>query len=348
MARARRGVNIRQFAERQGWNWRAVYRDIETLRAAGVPVEHREHGWHGVPEHWVPPGTVDVRAEEMMALGVARQLAPGLRDTAIGRALDSLWGKLAAPGRQPGLALGDDAWFHAAVPAIDYGPHRIVLDAVCASLRTRRTLRVVYRKPGEPGGERIIEPAFLRWDAAAEALYVHAWCRARESLRVFAIHRIAHAELTEEPFALRREAVAEMSNAFRLWARSATERVVLRFSPRIADEVRERRWHATARLTDADDGGVVLEMDVGAPEELERLLLGYGADVVVVAPEPLAERIRDRHAEAAGRDRLGMLRARPAERAGTAAPQPAHGRATPAAGARVVRAGNDRRRRAKP
>jgi hypothetical protein len=66
-------------------------------------------------------------------------------------------------------------------------------------------------------------------------------------------------------------------------------------------------------LTDTDDGGVVLEMDVGAPDELERWLLGYGADVAVEAPAALAERIRERHAEAAGPERLGMLHAsRPA------------------------------------
>jgi hypothetical protein len=43
-----------------------------------------------------------------MALSVARQMAPGLKETAIGRALDSLWSKLSTPGRQPSLALGDE------------------------------------------------------------------------------------------------------------------------------------------------------------------------------------------------------------------------------------------------
>jgi predicted DNA-binding transcriptional regulator YafY len=315
MARAKRGINVRQFAERNGWVWRNVYRDVETLRAAGVPVEQPEHGRFSVPESWLPPVTVEVRPDELMALSAARQLAPGLKDTAFGRGLASLWSKLSAPGHQTQLPLGDETWFHAgAMAPIDYGPHQIVLDAVRESLRTRRALRIRYCKPDAEPSERTIEPAFVRWDAAAEALYVRAWCRTREEMRTFAIHRIAHAELTEEPFALRREAVSEMSSAFRLWARKTTERVVLWFSPQVAGEVRERRWHPTARLTDTDDGGVVLEMDVGAPDELERVLLGYGADVVIEAPAVLAERIRQRHAEAAGPERLGMLRAARPER----------------------------------
>jgi predicted DNA-binding transcriptional regulator YafY len=310
MARATRGVNLRQLAERRGWNWRAAYRDIETLCEAGVPVEHPEHGWYRVPDHWIPPGTVDVKRDELLALFVARQLAPGLKDTLVGRALDSLWAKLSTPGHQPMLALGDDSWLQTRGPgAIDYGPHRVVLDTVRAAIRERRALQIRYRKPDGAESERIIEPAVVRWDPAAEALYVFAWCREREAMRMFAIHRIVDAQLTDEAFAPRREAVVEMSKAFRLWSRSKVERVALRFSPRVAGEVRERRWHASERMTDTADGGVVLEMEVGAPEELERWLLGYGADVEVEAPASLAARIRERHAEAAGPTRLGLLRA---------------------------------------
>jgi predicted DNA-binding transcriptional regulator YafY len=252
-----------------------------------------------------------MRRDELMALSVLRQIAPGLKDTIIGRGLDGLWSKLSTPGHQLSLALGDETWLQVRTPAaIDYGPHRVVLDAVREAVQTRRALRIHYCKPGGEPSERIIEPDLVRWEPAEEALYVYAWCRLRGEPRTFAIHRIVHAELTDEHFAPRREAVVEMSKAFRLWARKSTQRMVLRFSPRVAGELRERRWHATAHLTDTDDGGVVLEMDIGAPEEAERWLLGYGADVEVEAPAALAERIHDRHAEAVAPARLGTLRAR--------------------------------------
>lgn len=310
MARARRGVNLRQFAERHAWHWRSVYRDVEALRAAGVPVEHEEHGWFGVADHWIPSGAVDVKREELLALFVARHLSPGLKDTMVGQALDSLWSKLSTPGRQPALPLGDEAWIHARTPAaIDYGPHRIVLDTVRDAIREHRALRIEYRKPDGAESQRIIEPAFVRWDPAAEGLYVVAWCQARGELRTFAVHRIVSARITDEAFAPRREALGEMSKAFRLWARCKVERVRLRFSPRVAGEVRERRWHPTERMTDVADGGVLLEMDVAAPEELERWLLGFGAEVQVEEPAALAARIRQQHADAIAPARFGVLRA---------------------------------------
>ena len=330
MARARRGINVRQFAEQRGWSWRYMYRDIETLREAGVPVEHPEHGWFTVAAQWLPPGTVDVKHEELCALLVARHLAPGLKDTSVGRGLDSLWSKLSTPGRQTTLPLGDEARISSRPRAsIDYGPHRVLLDNVRDAISQHRVLHIHYRKPDGLESERTIEPAVVWWDAANEALYLPAWCQRRRDVRVFAIHRIQSARLTDEQFVPRREAVAEMNKAYRLWPRSKVERVSLWFSPRVAGEVRERRWHPTERMTDTAEGGVVLEMDVAAPEELERQLLGYGADVHVEEPASLAERIRDRHAEAIGPDRFGVLRASRAPQAGRETAPRGHARSKP-------------------
>jgi predicted DNA-binding transcriptional regulator YafY len=310
LVNARRGVHVRQFAERKGWNWRALYRDLDTLRDAGVPVEVRERGWFGVPGHWIPPGMVDVKHDELLALAIAPVLAPGLRNTSFGRALANLWTKLSSPGNQMTLPFGDPTWITARpLASIDYGRHRRVLDTVHDAIRQRRALNLHYRKLSGEESTRVIEPVSVRWDAVTEALYVVAWCRTRETSRMFAVHRIMAADLTNEPFVPRREVVTEMSKAYRLWPRSTTERVSLRFSPRVAAEIRERSWHATERKTDTADGGVVLEMDIAAPEEMERLLLGYGADVTIDEPARLAARVRERHAEAAGPARFGVLRA---------------------------------------
>jgi predicted DNA-binding transcriptional regulator YafY len=244
---------------------------------------------------------------------------PGLKDTMIGRGLDGLWSKLSTPGHQLNLPLGDETWLQVRAPAaIDYGPHRVVLDMVREAVRARRALRIHYRKSSGEESERVVEPTLVRWEPMEQALYLYAWCRTRCAPRTFAIHRIARAELTDEEFAPRREAVAELGKAFRLWARPGTDRVVLRFSPRVAGEIRERRWHPTASLTETPDGGVVLEMEVGAPEELERWLLGYGADVAVEAPATLAAKVHARHAEAAA-PRFGLLPARRSEGAAGAA-----------------------------
>jgi predicted DNA-binding transcriptional regulator YafY len=310
MLNARRGVRLRQFAQRRGWSIRAAYRDVETLRAAEVPIEHDEHGWYRVPESWIPPSAVDLKRDELLALQVARQLAPGLRATAVGRSLDSVVSKLATPSRQIALPLGDEAAFRCpAAAAIDLAPHRIVIDTVQEAIRARRVLRICYRKTHGNELERAIEPTFLYWCPATETLYVRAYCRERADFRLFAIHRISSAGLLEEPFARRPDPDWDSARGFRLWHRSSVEHVSIRFSPAVAGEISERIWHASQHLTSTHDGGVVLELDVAAPEEMERWLLGYGPDAEVLSPASLADRLRRRHIEAAGL-RAGPLRAR--------------------------------------
>jgi predicted DNA-binding transcriptional regulator YafY len=39
LARADRGVPLKLLAERNGWRLRSVYRDVEALEKAGIPIE---------------------------------------------------------------------------------------------------------------------------------------------------------------------------------------------------------------------------------------------------------------------------------------------------------------------
>ncbi len=314
MARARRGVMLRRLAERRGWNLRALYRDVETLRLANVRVEN-DRGWYRLPENWIPANAIDVRRDELLALNVARHLAPGLRGTGIGRSLESLWTKLSTPSRQTTLPLGDEASFRCpATGAIDLGPHCAKIDTLHDAIRTRRTLRIHYRKPSGEESDRVIEPSFLHWCPVAETLYVRGYCRERVAFRLFAVHRIGAVELLEEPFVRRADPDWDGGRGFRLWHGATVEHVSIRFTPAVAGEICERHWHTSQRLSDTADGGVVLELDVAMTAELDRWLLGYGPDAEVLAPTALADRIRRRHAEAAGL-RVGLL---PARRSGPA------------------------------
>lgn len=299
LARAKRGIQLRPFFERRGWCWRSAYRDLETLRSAGVPIEQKERGWFRVTEGWVLAAAIDVKEDELAALFVARRLAPGFPE------LEALWSKLSG-AKQLSLELG--GWLDTRSPSIDYGPHRVTIETVQSAIGERCVLQLVYRDANGEESRRFVEPALVRWEPSVEAFYLVAWCRTRGAIRTFAVHRIVAADTIAERFAPRREALDEMSKAFRVWARPHVEHVSLRFTPRVAREVRERRWHASESISATAEGGVRLEMDIAAPEELERLLLGYGPDVLVEAPSSLAARIRELHAACLGAGRMGARR----------------------------------------
>jgi predicted DNA-binding transcriptional regulator YafY len=301
MTQTKRGVVLKQLAERKGWPLRALYRDMKALEAAGFPVGH-EHGRYWLVDGWTPPTAAGVSQREMLALFVARHINPGLKGTSFGKSLDSLWSKLSSTGPQAQLLPDQETPFATRTTAsIDYSAHHESLEVLKAAIAGRTAVRISYRTPAGDVTDRVIEPGFLHWDGGLEAMYVPSWCRLRGDIRVFAVHRIQSIEALDDastmpPGARSRRA---LERAFRVWYREQVEHVVILFMPPVAGEIRERTWHGSQRLVDDPAGGVYLHLDIAAPEELERWILGFGAAARVVVPDRLAARIHRQHVEAA-------------------------------------------------
>jgi predicted DNA-binding transcriptional regulator YafY len=303
MARSRRGILLKPFAAKRGYPLRMVYRLRDFLIEAGAPIRQNPEAptrWQ-LMEGWLPASTVGPAKDELMALFVARQLAPGLRGTSVGRSLDSLWSKLAGPGSQQELPLNDATPLSIrALAAIDYSDHRLTIERLREASERRHAVRIRYRAPDAMTTDRVIEPGFLHWDGGLEAMYVPSWCRLRDAMRVFAVHRILSIEPLPNETAGSVPIRRALERAFRIWYRDKVEHVQVLFTPKLAGEIRERRWHTSQRMTDEPDGGVYLHLDVSAPEELERWLLGFGPDARVIEPARLADQIQRLHAQAAG------------------------------------------------
>ncbi len=316
---SKRGVSLKQFADKRGWNLRALYRDVKALERAGFPVKH-EHGWWSLPPDWLPPSSVGVSSDELVALFAARNLIPGLRGTAVARDLGSLWDKLSSRDNQLRLVPDDDVPYGGRTfAAIDYARHAPTIAALKDAIKRRRAVWIRYRDRHGAETERVVEPGYLHWEGAGEAWYAPSWCRLRGELRMFAVHRILAVDVLDERVSARGALARKaLERAFRVWYRKEVEHVVLRFGPDVAAEIRERTWHPSQRLVDDREGAVYLHLDIAAPEELQRWLLGYGASVHVIEPATLAAEIQRVHAHAA---KVGSLRAAiPADAPRRAAP----------------------------
>lgn len=301
LASSRHGVVLRRFADERGYPIRYVHRDLKTLEQAGFPIEG-ENGRYRLAVDQAPQIQLKVDEEELLALFAARELAGPLRATALGRALDRLWAKLGSRGGQgPLLPQGESSLSIRPALAIDYGPHRAHIAVIERAIARREALACRYRRvrTGEVS-ERVIEPGELHVDPALESMYCIAWCRLRAAVRVFAVHRFLELRPAGEAAPLRPETRSRVAlrRAFRIWRGDTVERVRLRFAATVAGEIQERRWHPSQTLEPDPSGGVILAMEVAEPAELERWLLGFGAEVRVLEPTWLAERVAAVHAAA--------------------------------------------------
>ena len=77
------------------------------------------------------------------------------------------------------------------------------------------------------------------------------------------------------------------------------ERIEVEFAARAAPYVQGRTWHESQQVSVLEDGRVRMTLDVSNDWALRSWLLGFGADVRVIAPTTLAHSLRDELTRAA-------------------------------------------------
>ena len=68
--------------------------------------------------------------------------------------------------------------------------------------------------------------------------------------------------------------------------------MVIQFDKYAADFIREKRWHASQKVRELPDGGIELSMKLSSLGEVQRWVLGWGANAKVISPAELAQQIR--------------------------------------------------------
>jgi predicted DNA-binding transcriptional regulator YafY len=276
-------------------NVRTAYRDLDFLRDEWrVPLEFdRPLGTYRLTEPTVALPLVTLSEGELVALYFAEKVLAQYRGTPFERDLASAFRKiqdlLPREVRVSPARLDD---FLSLDPGPVHTPDAEVFRDVIAALRLRRKLLVRYRSlSSNRTAPRTLHPYHLfnhRGD-----WYVAGWDEARKQVRIFALHRFRRATLTtasyEVPPGFRFEEY--MADAFSIQKGDKPVTVRIRFAPRQARWIRERRWHRTARVQEALDGGLVLQLRVAETSEIRRWVLQFGREAEVLAPESLRQAV---------------------------------------------------------
>jgi len=181
-----------------------------------------------------------------------------------------------------GEAAGEKAASHA-------GAHFGLVAA--AVLRRSRLWIRHYNRKDDRETEREISPQRLvhyrgNW-------YLDGYCHMREGLRSFAVDAIRAAELRdgrakEIPAA---ELDEHLGSGYGIFAGRDVQWATLRFTPEAARWVSAQVWHPKQRARFEEGGSYVLEIPYAADRELLMEILKFGADVEVLAPDSLRERV---------------------------------------------------------
>lgn len=301
---SRSGVPLKTLAERHNWNLRGVYRDVKALESAGYIIDRDEHRFRIVGSPRTSAGVPD--ADERLALYIARQNARGWRETSLGKALDRLWHRISATGDGQAALVPVEStpWITTrAIGDIDHSTCRSIIATLERATRNRVAVTARYRALSSGHlSSRVIEPGELYWDPGLETLYLIGWCRLRNDVRVFAVHRFVAVSMTNEACPARSETRSRsaLRKAFRVWRSDHVAKVRIAFSGSVAEEIRERHWLAEQTI-EATDDGIVLSGEVAGLAEIERWVLSYGPAAKVRTPKALAASVARKQREAATR-----------------------------------------------
>ncbi|KUL37154.1 DNA-binding transcriptional regulator [Streptomyces sp. NRRL F-4489] len=236
-------VPASELATRLEVSTRTVYRDVEALSAAGVPVYAERGRYGGIA--LLPGFRTDVTgltADEARALFVlaaqGAHEALGL-DDALGSALRKVMAALPAPHRPAAELTGrrilvdPDRWLGGPRPAVD-------LDALHTAVLTDRRLRIRYRHSGRTEPRTYtVDPYGLV--AKAGVWYLVADRRGRPQL--FRADRVARARLTDAP--VQRRPGAELAEVWAELRRQVEERPA---PVRVTARIRRDRLDLAVRI----------------------------------------------------------------------------------------------------
>jgi predicted DNA-binding transcriptional regulator YafY len=166
---------------------------------------------------------------------------------------------------------------------------QIIARALEATLHLRQATLTYYSKSSDRTKTYLVHP--YRLAHAQGGLYLLAYVPEYAEVRTFAVERIEEISPLEETFTPIEE-LPDTAFPHSLGVHSGPPaHVEIEFQPAVADYVRAREWHPSQELRDADDGSLVVTLNVCLDRALQSWVLSFGPFARVRAPEQLAREI---------------------------------------------------------
>ena len=275
---------------------KTIHRDIEFMRdRLNLPIEFEpaRNGYHYTEEVGAFP-TMQITEGELFALVIAEKALQQYRGTSFEKPLLSAIRKMeqALPDTIS-LNLADVGQTISFRTRAELVLNLEIFDALARAVAQRQQLELAYRKPGQGQPEkRLVDPYHLANINGEWFLFAHD--HARKDIRTFVPARIQSVKPTGKAFERSPKFSLEkrLQDSFGVHSGKGNYEVVIRFHARVADYIREKKWHESQRLRELKGGGVELRMRLSSLVEVERWILSWGGDARVIKPRELTEAIK--------------------------------------------------------
>lgn len=272
-------VSARELAERFEVTTRTIYRDVESLSEAGIPVymtKGRNGGLSMMPEFILDKTVLTQREKDEVLSALAGLSVTGQNEA--GGALNKLASLFGGSGYN---------WIEADFSGWSWArEQKDSFSLLKEAILSRRVLSFEYFGSTGEKTSRIVEP--LKLIFRGQSWYLYAFCRKRDSERFFKLSRMERIAVQNESF-----------------SRTVPERVMTKEQSGTEFEMLHVRFRAFAPISfrifdeyphhsihEEGNGNLVVETMMPKGDWLHSYFLSFGANVEIMEPVELREEIR--------------------------------------------------------
>lgn len=290
----RRRVSAKELADQFEVSLRTVYRDLETINQAGIPLVSYagSAGGYEIMEQY----RIDrqfLSLEELQSIIVAlKGVHASLAEQEIGVLLDKVGALVARSEQGEAAALGQQL-------ILDLNPwhggeaEKEMLGTVRQAIRDKRLVEFLYTSSQGEDTNRVCEPMGVV--IKGYVWYLYGYCRLRESVRVFRLSRIEHLKVLPGTFEPRPVALERLTCQWGNREPRDTVTLKLLFQPRA--KVRVQDAFERSAIRSQPDGTLLVTHTMPDEPWLYGMLLGYGTDVRVLEPDYVADKLVEKAQE---------------------------------------------------
>ena len=274
----KKSVTAKDLAERFEVSVRTIYRDIDVLSSAGIPIYASQGKGGGIAlmEHFILNKSVLTEAEQDEILFALQSLTVTRNpesDTVLSK-IKSLFNK------------GTSDWIE-----VDLSPWGSDRNQKCEftilknSILNREVIEFEYYNAAGEKGKRRVEPVKLVFKV--NAWYLKGFCLTKNATRTFKISRMANLSSTGEYFTARpAEADETGTESTQQWI-NLELKITANSAYRIYEEFNEKE------ITKNQDGSFQISTLLPDNKWLISYLLSFGADVLVLSPQHIRNKLKD-------------------------------------------------------
>jgi predicted DNA-binding transcriptional regulator YafY len=289
---SRKIVKAQDLAERFEISLRTVYRDINSLAEAGVPIIGEAGVGYSIMDGYrLPP--VMFTKEEARTFITAEKLVERYTDFSTQSQYQSAMFKVKAVLRSSEKSMVENLENHIEVRKSNHAfhkPNSNTLDVLLKSISERKIARINYTAINSDDPlERVVEPVGVYHEN--NYWYTIAYCHLRNDYRNFRSDRILTCELTERPFEHKHAPLKEFLQA--PYDTHDLRLVRIRLDKRAARYLRDQRSFYGFVSETVKDDFVEMTFLSASLEGFARWYLMIAPNAYILEPVSLKERIRE-------------------------------------------------------